>query len=331
MKKSLVSFSLALSIAAFGVVAFIPVVAQAQTTVACPAGYTCTPINPTQPVNCPAGYVCTPNTPVSTGGGSSGGGFNGGGNGYTGTKGNCYQFTTTLTIGSTGADVVALQNWLMTNGFDISAVSAGRTARGYFGSQTVTALQSYQTSVGLPATGVLDAITRRTITLSCGITSPTPVSSQVQISNTSASLGAAVTNSSGATSYYPVSFSFTLTAGNTSIYFIPAIVLEFGSKNGNVSPDKGGITVSPATLAGDSSNYYIIPAGSSRQLVFNGSISNAGASVNGINIAQIVGIDYGTSPSNPQGSWITSGLDNLKVSANFNGGGIDVPNLPSPS
>ncbi len=68
-------------------------------------------------------------------------------------------FSTNLTVGSTGSDVVALQTWLVANGFDIPAISAG-TAKGYFGSQTQAAVKKYQTSKGLPSTGFVGPLTR---------------------------------------------------------------------------------------------------------------------------------------------------------------------------
>ncbi|MBP6860265.1 MAG: peptidoglycan-binding protein [Candidatus Pacebacteria bacterium] len=65
-------------------------------------------------------------------------------------------FTRDLTIGSTGADVTALQTWLMGKGFSIPA-----GATGYFGAQTQSALAAYQASVGImPAAGYFGPITR---------------------------------------------------------------------------------------------------------------------------------------------------------------------------
>jgi peptidoglycan hydrolase-like protein with peptidoglycan-binding domain len=58
-------------------------------------------------------------------------------------------FNTDLTIGSSGADVTALQNWLISKGFSIPA-----GATGYFGSQTQAAVAAWQTSAGItPAAG----------------------------------------------------------------------------------------------------------------------------------------------------------------------------------
>ena len=65
-------------------------------------------------------------------------------------------FNVNLTIGSRGADVTALQNWLIAKGFTIAA-----GATGYFGGQTKAALAAYQASVGIsPAAGYFGPITR---------------------------------------------------------------------------------------------------------------------------------------------------------------------------
>jgi peptidoglycan hydrolase-like protein with peptidoglycan-binding domain len=65
-------------------------------------------------------------------------------------------FSRDLTIGSTGADVTALQNWLISKGF---AIAAGAT--GYFGAQSQAALAKYQAANGIsPAAGYFGPITR---------------------------------------------------------------------------------------------------------------------------------------------------------------------------
>ncbi|MES2314516.1 MAG: peptidoglycan-binding domain-containing protein [Patescibacteria group bacterium] len=69
-------------------------------------------------------------------------------------------FSTNLTVGSTGADVTALQTWLITNNFHIAAIESGVAAKGYFGSQTKAALAQYQASVGLPAYGFFGPLTQ---------------------------------------------------------------------------------------------------------------------------------------------------------------------------
>ena len=69
-------------------------------------------------------------------------------------------FNTNLTVGSTGADVSALQSWLISKGFSIPSISSGAATPGYFGSQTKSAVVAYQASVGLPSTGFVGPLTR---------------------------------------------------------------------------------------------------------------------------------------------------------------------------
>lgn len=71
-----------------------------------------------------------------------------------------YAFSTNLTVGSTGADVVALQTWLMANGYSIPALASGAATKGYFGAQTKAAVIAYQKAVGLPNTGFFGPLTR---------------------------------------------------------------------------------------------------------------------------------------------------------------------------
>ncbi|HWH16075.1 MAG TPA: peptidoglycan-binding protein [Candidatus Paceibacterota bacterium] len=75
-------------------------------------------------------------------------------------------FTRDLTIGSTGADVTALQNWLINKGY---AIAAGAT--GYFGAQTQAALAKYQAAKNIsPAAGYFGPITRAAVAADGGST-----------------------------------------------------------------------------------------------------------------------------------------------------------------
>ncbi|MEN9913118.1 MAG: hypothetical protein RLY66_526 [Candidatus Parcubacteria bacterium] len=69
-------------------------------------------------------------------------------------------FNTNLTVGSTGSDVVALQSWLIANGYSIPSIASGAAAKGYFGSQTKAAVQAYQAARGIPSTGFVGPLTR---------------------------------------------------------------------------------------------------------------------------------------------------------------------------
>ncbi|MEK7213941.1 MAG: IPT/TIG domain-containing protein [Patescibacteria group bacterium] len=124
---------------------------NAQTSVICPIGYTCTPI--AQQLNCPVGYVCTPTIPSVKP--------------PVRANDSCYLFTQNLTIGSMGPDVVALQTWLIGSGFDIPAISKGQTPKGYLGYATAFALRAYQVSVGLLGTGYFGPLERAKINASC--------------------------------------------------------------------------------------------------------------------------------------------------------------------
>jgi peptidoglycan hydrolase-like protein with peptidoglycan-binding domain len=69
-------------------------------------------------------------------------------------------FSNNLTVGSTGADVSALQTWLIAQGYSIPAIQSGAAAPGYFGSQTKAAVVAYQIKVGLPSFGFFGPLTQ---------------------------------------------------------------------------------------------------------------------------------------------------------------------------
>jgi len=70
-----------------------------------------------------------------------------------------YTFSKYLKVGSTGADVSALQQFLIDNNFSIPAITTNVASKGYFGQQTKTAVIAYQTSLGLPNTGFVGPLT----------------------------------------------------------------------------------------------------------------------------------------------------------------------------
>jgi hypothetical protein len=170
--KKIIGFSAFISASILSVAfafAIIPT-AHAQTATTCPAGYTCTPIVSIVP-NCPVGFTCAPTIPTTsnpipvTGGG-----------GVTTpvTSSSCYTWSNFLTIGSTGADVAALQQWLMTNGYSIPYISQGRATPGYFGVSTAAAVKKLQTAIGQPSTGFVGPLTIAYLNHNaCG--TPTPI------------------------------------------------------------------------------------------------------------------------------------------------------------
>ncbi len=73
-------------------------------------------------------------------------------------------FTMDLTLGSSGAEVTALQQWLISKGYSIPA-----GATGYFGAQTQSALAAWQAANGVtPAAGYFGPITRAKVNAMAG-------------------------------------------------------------------------------------------------------------------------------------------------------------------
>jgi hypothetical protein len=84
-----------------------------------------------------------------------------------------YTFSANLMVGSTGADVVALQTALINAGHSIPAIAAGG-AKGYFGSQTKAAVMAYQaTHISATPTGFVGPLTRAALNGGAMATVPT--------------------------------------------------------------------------------------------------------------------------------------------------------------
>jgi peptidoglycan hydrolase-like protein with peptidoglycan-binding domain len=82
-----------------------------------------------------------------------------------------YTFNTNLTVGSRGADVVALQTFLEAKG--LITIPTG-TAKGYFGVLTKNAVAAYQTMKGItPNAGYFGPITRAAVMADGSATTPT--------------------------------------------------------------------------------------------------------------------------------------------------------------
>ena len=76
------------------------------------------------------------------------------------TEAQTYTFNNDLRLGNTGQDVANLQTWLIANGYNIPSISSGANTKGYYGFQTMAAVEAYQTAAGLPAYGFFRPITR---------------------------------------------------------------------------------------------------------------------------------------------------------------------------
>jgi peptidoglycan hydrolase-like protein with peptidoglycan-binding domain len=80
----------------------------------------------------------------------------------------CAPFTADLTMGRSGSDVTRLQNFLISEGYGISA-----GATGYFGGQTAAALASFQAAHAIsPAVGYFGPLTRNKVNALCSASSP---------------------------------------------------------------------------------------------------------------------------------------------------------------
>jgi len=87
-----------------------------------------------------------------------------------------YVFSNYLSVGSRGADVSALQSWLVSSGFLTMPTGV---PMGYFGSLTKAAVVAYQASVGLPSTGYVGPLTVAKLNAAGGVVSVTPPASFV--------------------------------------------------------------------------------------------------------------------------------------------------------
>lgn len=175
-----------------------------------------------------------------------------------------YDFTSNLTIGSTGTQVSELQQFLINGGF-LTAVSA---PTGYFGTLTQAALGKYQASVGIsPDAGYFGPITRSYInslstttttttgtlpagctstsgyspttgaSCSTGVTSVTAPATGLSVSLASdnppaGSLVSSATGSGGGSAARIPVLSFNLTAGNSGAATVSQLVFQ---KNGVIS------------------------------------------------------------------------------------------------
>lgn len=86
-------------------------------------------------------------------------------------------FTRSLTVGSTGSEVMAVQQFLNANGAQVSATGAGSPGQEstYFGAKTKAAVAKFQAANGVsPAVGYWGPLTRAVANAKCGTTPSTP-------------------------------------------------------------------------------------------------------------------------------------------------------------
>jgi len=103
----------------------------------------------------------------------------------------CPSLSRNVFLGARGADVISLQNFLISE----NLLAAGNNT-GYFGHLTQTAVISFQASHGVPSTGLVGPLTRASIVQACGtatVVPPNPPTGNLSISSISPQSGPAGT------------------------------------------------------------------------------------------------------------------------------------------
>jgi hypothetical protein len=192
---------------------------------------------------------------------------------------------------------------------------------------TVTGASASTTLLANGANLVVEDMTYNTVTVNAATFVSNDsifTSSSALVSGASAVVGAPVT-SNNVTVRYPVTYTFTMSAGDNTLYLSSTPGIALGTTTtgytSNASTNASStITIltsaNPGSLAGDSSTYYVIPAGSSRTFVFNG-VMQYEANNTAPKTHAISTIYYGTSSSSLQGQSINYGLEALKAVATF--------------
>ena len=139
------------------------------------------------------------------------------------------------------------------------------------------------------------------------------------LSNMSATLGTPVL-SNNVTVAQPVSFTYTLTAGDNALYVAAAPTTALATTStgygtaANASTTLTSVTVSPSEVSGDNAGtYYIVPAGGSRTFTWSGSISNDPPRGVVQRTFSITSVKYDTDTTNLNDNSINYNLGALKV------------------
>ena len=172
-----------------------------------------------------------------------------------------------------------------------------------FLAETMLVLGADKNYATLPIDGPLPV--SATVTL-VGESSSTVLSSSPSLvaANTSANIGMAITRNNAIVGYN-VTYQFTLVNAGSADAYVSSNPMAFVNSSGLVIQ-----SVSPSTLAGDTPGAYVIPMGASRTFTLTGVLR--GFDVVSIRIA---GISYGSTPTSTYTQSLTSGLENLVLTA----------------
>ena len=152
-------------------------------------------------------------------------------------------FTNDIRIDSTGADVMNLQSWLISKGYDIPAISSGVAQKGYFGSQTKVAVMKYQADNGIPNTGFVGPLTRGRLNNVIVVKPGAPVIKSID-APTTLKIGESGTWSVKATDPAGKTLSYAVTWGDEAVPYMPAPHADFVCPDGY--PCKPNFATSPS-------------------------------------------------------------------------------------
>lgn len=198
-------------------------------------------------------------------------------------------FTQNLTLGSTGAQVLALQKFLNSKGYMVAASGAGSVGNetSYYGSLSVKAVAKFQAANAIaPAVGYFGPLTRAKVNAMCttstgggntgGGTTPVPGAGlSVSLSSMNPSAGSLISSSGSAAARVPV-LAVNFTAGSASgvtvsdISFMKNGVLSDSSISGAYLVENGKVIAQYNSITAGKVNFsnlgWNIAAGQTRTI-----------------------------------------------------------------
>jgi hypothetical protein len=236
-----------------------------------------------------------------------------------------YDFTTDLTIGSTGSQVSALQQLLISKGY-LTAVSA---PTGYFGALTQSALAQWQASVGItPSVGYfgpktrafINAMSSTTTTTTTGTGTTTTVTTtapatglSVGLASTNPAAGSLISSANSGSARVPV-LSFNLTAGNSGAVTVSGLtfqktgVLSDSAISGAYITQNGQVLAQYNSLNSGTLNFsglsWSIPAGQTETFTLAIDVSSglSAGNTTGFSLSSVTAWDTNNTAITPTGA-----------------------------